>query len=138
MCRAIDLLPKVSSKCVSSNRNSSSSPPLFTLTNVSVNNCVFKINLWNNYRTVQGWDEVDWSNNVLSKFIFFFWMPFFRKALFLYILSNKTSFKKKVILKDNRTKNNLYIWTKIFFRLTFFQKSFFFQKLKKKIKTKLN
>ena len=28
MCRAIDLLPKVSSKCVSSNRNSSSSPPL--------------------------------------------------------------------------------------------------------------
>ena len=29
MCRAIDLLPKVSSNCVSSNRNSSSSPPLF-------------------------------------------------------------------------------------------------------------
>ncbi len=28
MCRAIDLLPKVSSNCVSSNRNSSSSPPL--------------------------------------------------------------------------------------------------------------
>ena len=32
MCRAIDLLPKVSSKCVSSNRNSSSSPPLLSLT----------------------------------------------------------------------------------------------------------
>ncbi len=31
MCRAIDLLPKVSSKCVSSNRNSSSSPPLFVM-----------------------------------------------------------------------------------------------------------
>jgi hypothetical protein len=30
LCRAIVLLPKVSSKCVSSNRNSSSSPPLFT------------------------------------------------------------------------------------------------------------
>ncbi len=33
MCRAIDLLPKVSSKCVSSNRNSSSSPPLNATTN---------------------------------------------------------------------------------------------------------
>jgi hypothetical protein len=35
-----------------------------------------KIKLLKHYR-----DEVDWSNNVLLKFIFFFWMPFFRNVL---------------------------------------------------------
>ncbi len=54
------------------------------------------------------WDEVNWSNNVLSKFIFFFRMPFFRKAQFLYILSNKSSFKIKPISKERYSVERLY------------------------------
>ncbi len=38
-------------------------------------------------------DEVVWSNNVLSKFIFFFQILFFRIFLILYVLSNKPSFE---------------------------------------------
>jgi hypothetical protein len=44
----------------------------------------------------------------ISLFFSFFWIR---------VLS-----KKKIILKDNRTKNNLYKWTKIFFRIPFFWK----------------
>ncbi len=43
MCRAIDLLPKVSSKCVLSNRNSSSSPPLLNNMNKSILFWVYRI-----------------------------------------------------------------------------------------------
>ena len=46
-------------------------------------------------------DEVVCSNNVLSKFIFFFRMPFVRKALFLYVLSNKRSFEKNTNFERN-------------------------------------
>jgi hypothetical protein len=55
-----------------------------------------------------GRDEVVCSNNVLLKFIFFFRMPFLRKALFLYVLSNKRSFKKNTNFERNSNeKKNL-------------------------------
>jgi hypothetical protein len=73
--------------------------------------------------------EVDWSNNVLTKFIFFFWMPFVRKALFLYVLANKRSLKKNKNFERNSNKKKPYECTKIFVRITLFRKTFFFQKI---------
>ena len=54
-------------------------------------------------------DEVVCSNNVLSKFIFFFRMPFVRKALFLYVLSNKRSFEKNTNFERNSNKKKSLI-----------------------------
>ena len=45
-------------------------------------------------------DEVVWSNNILSKFVFFFRIPFFQNFLIFYILSNKSSFENKWISKE--------------------------------------
>ena len=46
-------------------------------------------------------DEVVWSNNVLSKFIFFFRIPFFRTFLIFGFLSNAVLSKKNRISKEN-------------------------------------
>jgi hypothetical protein len=56
-------------------------------------------------------EEVVWSNNILSKFIFFFWIPFFQIFLLFYVLSNKTSFKKIEFWKNVNRSNELnYIY----------------------------
>ena len=55
MCRAIDLLPKVSSKCVSSNRNSSSSPPLQRMSFSRFEKCDKTIFFWLNNSSVFLW-----------------------------------------------------------------------------------
>ena len=47
------------------------------------------------------WDEVVWSNNVLSKFIFFFRILFFRTFLIFGFLSNAVLLKKTRISKEN-------------------------------------
>jgi hypothetical protein len=52
-------------------------------------------------------DEVVWSNNVLSKFIFFFRISFFRIFLILYVLSNKTSFEIIDFRKNVNRSNGL-------------------------------
>jgi len=57
--------------------------------------------------TLLRWDEVVWSNNVLSKFIFFFRILFFRIFLILYVLSNKTSFEIINFRKNVNRSNGL-------------------------------
>ena len=60
------------------------------------------------YKLPKEWDEVNWSNNVLSKFIFFFWMPFFQKALVLYILSDAVLLKLSQFWKNVIWSNYLF------------------------------
>ncbi len=67
-------------------------------------------------------DEVVWSNNVLSEFKIFFRIPFIRNFLIFSFFQIRVLSKKKLILKDNWTQNNLYKWTKIFFQIPFFRK----------------
>jgi len=65
--------------------------PLFYGAEVLKISWIFYYVIRNFYLTFR--DEVVWSNNVLSKFIFFFWIPFFRIFLIFVVLSNKRSFE---------------------------------------------
>jgi hypothetical protein len=66
----------------------------------------------------RSFDQITFFRN--SKFSFEFHS--FEIFLFFSFFRIRVLSKKKIISKDNRTKNNLYKWTKIFFRIPFFWK----------------
>jgi hypothetical protein len=59
-------------------------------------------------RALSWWDEVVWSNNVLSKFNFFFRISFFRIFLIIFVLLNKRCFE---IFNFERTLIDQTDWT---------------------------
>jgi hypothetical protein len=60
---------------------------------------------------------------------FSFQLRWFEMCLFFIFFRIRVLSKKRLFLKEIRTKNNLYKCTKIFFRITFVQNLFFFRKL---------
>ncbi len=100
---------------------------------ISLESCHYQMYLSRLLKIFYG-DEVVWSNNVLSKFIFFFWNSFFSFEfryfeLFLFLAFFRMPFfrKKPEFRKKIRTKNKPYKCTKIFVRIMFFRKSFSFE-----------
>jgi hypothetical protein len=93
----------------------------------------FNFNIHKNKVRLVGTRSIDQITFFQNSF-FSFECRSFEKRCFCTFFWIRLLSKKMVILKENRTKNNLYKWTKIFFWLTFFQKSFFFQKFENKDK----
>jgi hypothetical protein len=69
--------------------------------------CVTDRNKNRNILCVCVWDEVVWSNNVLSKLKIFFRILFFQNFLIFGFLSNKSSFKIIDFRKNVNRKNEL-------------------------------